>query len=48
MIAESPLARKIMEEKSEEIKAQTIPLEAKEATIYGGVYFRKTKAQFIA
>jgi hypothetical protein len=34
MIAESPLARKIMEEKSEEIKAQTIPLEAKEATIY--------------
>jgi hypothetical protein len=39
--------KQVIEEKIEEIKAYTIPLKAKEETIYMVLtYFRKTKAPF--
>jgi hypothetical protein len=47
MAAKNRLANKSLSKKKiEEIKAHTTPLKAKEATVYGVTYFRKTKAPF--
>jgi hypothetical protein len=47
MAAKNPLANKSWKKKLKKLKAHTIPLKAKEATIYGINLFPKDKSTFL-
>jgi hypothetical protein len=46
MAAENPLANKSSKKKLKKLKAHTVPLKAKQATIYGVNLFLKDKSTF--